>query len=683
MTRIQLWGGVECTVNRVRDRYHDQIVRSGHELRVDDLDRFAACGFSALRVPVLWERVSPVSPRKHDWSWSDAALERMRSLGLKPIAGLLHHGSGPAYTSLLDPAFPDKLCDYARAAAERYPWIDDWTPVNEPLTTARFSALYGHWYPHATDDRSFVRALINQLRGTASAMRAIRAVNPAARLIQTEDCGETFGTPRLASQVAFEGHRRWLTSDLLAGRVDRQHPLYGYLRSNGATREELQHFTDAPCPPSVLALNYYLTSDRWLDEHVSRYPACSHGGNGYINYADVEAVRARPEGIAGHEAHLAAAWERYKIPVALAEVHLGCTREEQMRWLVEAWLGAGRARARGAQVEAITAWALLGSYDWDSLVTEARGHYEPGLFDARSSPPRATALAAVASSLAGGDVPSHPVLPVPGWWRRPDRHLFGATTPQPHAAFGAPPLLIVGARGTLGQAFQRICHRRGLPAFMATRADVDMSDPATVDAVLRGVQPWAVVNAAGYVRVDEAEQDRDACWRDNVTGPVTLAAACRRRGLPLVTFSSDLVFDGTVARPYVESDPVSPLNVYGAAKAEAERRVLDLLPDALVIRTSAFFGPWDDYNFATQAIRAVSAGEAWRAADDYTVSPTYVPDLVNAALDLLIDETEGICHLAGADALSWAAFGQRIAAAIGAERSQPETPPMRIRSGIT
>ena len=82
------------------------------------------------------------------------------------------------------------------AVARRYPWVEDYTPVNEPLTTARFSGLYGHWYPHGRDDRTFARALLNQCRAVVLAMRAIRAVNPAARLVQTEDLGRTYSTPR-------------------------------------------------------------------------------------------------------------------------------------------------------------------------------------------------------------------------------------------------------------------------------------------------------------------------------------------------------------------------------------------------------------------------------------------------------------------------------------------------------
>ncbi len=659
---LEMWGGVECTVNRVGNRWLDQLARSGHDTRRDDLDRFAALGIRALRYPVLWERHAPDGLDTFDWSWSDERLAKLHELQLRPIVGLLHHGSGPAYTSLLDDRFPAGLARFARAVAERYPWITDFTPVNEPLTTARFSGLYGHWYPHGRSDREFVRALLNEVRGIVLAMQAIREVTPGARLIQTEDCGSASGTPRTRRQVQYERQRRWLTCDLLTGRVARGHPLWPFLAQAGMTEEDQAFFAEHPCPPDIVGLNYYVTSDRHLDDRVERYPAWTHGGNGFVRYADVEAVRARPAGIVGHEAHLLAAWERYHLPVAITEVHLACTREEQMRWLVESWCGAERARARGADVRAVTAWALLGSYDWDSLATRDDGHYEPGVFDLRSPAPRSTALARVVRALASGHKPEHPVLRAPGWWTRPER-LIGLAGPSSVVnASAAPPIVIVGATGTLGRAFHRICAVRGLPSVLVSREELVITDAALIDAVLQRLEPWAVVYAAGYVRVDRAERDAHACRRANVDGPVNLAAACRRHGLPLVTFSSDLVFDGCAGRPYVEHDSPNPLNVYGASKLEAERRVRELLPDALVIRTSAFFGPWDNSNFLACLFDALDRGVSFNAAADCTVSPTYVPDLVHAALDLLIDGEHGIWHLVNRGAVTWFEFGQQAAA---------------------
>jgi dTDP-4-dehydrorhamnose reductase len=180
------------------------------------------------------------------------------------------------------------------------------------------------------------------------------------------------------------------------------------------------------------------------------------------------------------------------------------------------------------------------------------------------------------------------------------------------------------------------------------------------------------VNAAGYVRVDDAENDIERCYRENTVGPDTLAAVCARHRMPLATFSSDLVFDGERNEPYVEADAVAPLNVYGRSKAEAEQRVLERHPEALVIRTSAFFGPWDAHNFVTQALHALLAGNSFIAANDLTITPTYVPDLVNACLDLLIDRESGILHLSNGEAVTWAALASQAAATAGIDASRLE-----------
>jgi dTDP-4-dehydrorhamnose reductase len=663
---LEVWGGPEYTLNRVGDVFHDQIERSGHRHRASDIDRFASLGLTALRYPVLWEHVAPDTLDAPDWAWTDARLERVRAAGMRPIAGLLHHGSGPAYTSLLDPRFPGLLARYARMVAERYPWITDYTPINEPLTTARFSALYGLWYPHARSDQAFVRALLNQAWGVALAMRAIREVTPTARLVQTEDCGACFGTLPTRSQVSFENHRRWLTWDLLVGRVDVRHPLRGYLEAHAGSPAEIDRFCEHPVPPGVIGVNYYVTSDRVLDHRLERYPPGCHGGNGRLRYADVEAVRARRRGLVGHRALLLDAWRRYHLPVALTEVHLGCTREEQARWLAEAWQGAEAARAAGADVVAITPWALLGSYDWDSLVTASRGHYESGAFDVRSSEPRPTSLVPMIQQLSRNEGCTHPGLAQDGWWRRSQRmvHRRGRDLPARREAQG-PPLLIIGSTGTLGRAFERVARLRGLLTRSASRGELDITDPIAVRDLVAQVRPWAVVNAAGYVRVDDAERESQVCFDVNTAGATHVAVACRAQGLPLVTYSSDLVFDGEQGRPYTEHDAPRPLSVYGASKAEAERRVLSILPSALVVRTSAFFGPWDASNFLIRSLQALGRGEPCPAASDAIVSPTYVPDLVHASLDLLLDGEHGLWHLANDGALSWYAFARAGALACG------------------
>lgn len=242
-----------------------------------------------------------------------------------------------------------------------------------------------------------------------------------------------------------------------------------------------------------------------------------------------------------------------------------------------------------------------------------------------------------------------------------------AALPDRHGQQPARPVLVSGATGTLGGAFARLCAARNLAAVVLTRQEMDIADPASVEAAIRRYRPWAVVNAGGYVRVHDAEQDAARCLRENAHGPAVLAIACARHAIRLLSFSSDLVFDGAKGAPYVESDAAAPLNVYGRSKAEAERRVLAAHPQALVVRTSAFFGPWDRHNFVTLALRALAAGEPFAAADDLVVTPTYVPDLVHACLDLLVDGESGIWHLSNGDAVSWAQLAQRAAAKAGVD----------------
>ena len=125
MLKLELWGGHECTVNRVHDVYRDQTILSGHQDRLSDLALFAELGIKALRYPVVWERVAPEAPTERDWRWTDERLGEIRRLGMRPIAGLLHHGSGPAYTSLVSDDFVSLFADYA-GNLPLYPKLHAW-----------------------------------------------------------------------------------------------------------------------------------------------------------------------------------------------------------------------------------------------------------------------------------------------------------------------------------------------------------------------------------------------------------------------------------------------------------------------------------------------------------------------------------------------------------------------------
>lgn len=671
MNELELWAGFECTINRVGDVFRNQFVDSGHDHRIADLNLLAELGVRTLRYPVAWETVSPQTPDQTEWRWCDGRLGRLRELGIRVIAGLVHHGSGPRYTNLLADDFATGLARHARRVAERYPQIGDWTPVNEPLTTARFSALYGHWYPHHRDERSFWLALLNQIDGTRLAMREVRCVDAGARLVQTEDLGRTYATAALRDQAAFDNVRRWMSWDLLCGRVGPSHPMWQRLCGFGFG-DRLRRIADDPCPPDIVGVNHYLTSDRFLDHRIDRYPGRTRGTNGSRIFADIEGIRALQPPPAGLAGVMREAWARYGIPLAVTEVHVGCTREEQMRWTSQAWHLAGVLRADGIDVRAITSWALLGSHGWNTLLT-APGHYEPGAFDVRNGSPRPTALAALLRSLATrDDAPPHAVLAGEGWWARPIR-LHHAPVPRPAAAreqsvarrpageAGVPPILITGGNGTLGSALGAACRHRDIGHVLTTRETLDLTDPAGIAASLETYRPWVVINAAGWTRIDEAERDPAGCFAANSRGAALLAQLCAERNIPTISFSSAMVFDGTASESYVESDPPAPITVYGRSKVAAERAITELPGAHLIIRTAAFFSPFDAHNFAMRVTTGLGRHLRQRVSDEEVVSPTYLPDLCDAVLDLAIDGERGIWHLTNGVALTWAEFARRLA----------------------
>jgi dTDP-4-dehydrorhamnose reductase len=416
-----IWGGIECTINRIGDAFRDQLQYSGHYTRAGDIGHIAGLGIRVLRYPLLWERHQPVKRQPIDWSWATRQLDMLRDHHITPIAGLLHHGSGPMYTGLLNDDFAEGLAGYACEVATRFPWLQYYTPVNEPLTTARFSGLYGFWYPHHKSAYSFAVMLLNQVKATVLAMQAIKRVNPAAKLVQTDDLTKIHSTRLLTYQADFENERRWLTYDLLCGKVTKDHPMWGYFLSVGIKASQLAFFTEHTCEPDIVGLNYYVTSERYLDEDIYAYPPHTHGGNGRHTYADVEAVRVKQP--AGVRKLLHEAWNRYHLPLAITEAHLHCNEEEQMRWFNEMWEACCMAKQEGVNIQAITAWSLLGAYDWNSLLTKHANVYEPGVFDISNNTIQPTLTAGLIASLISRGYADHPLLQHKGWWHRNDRFI--------------------------------------------------------------------------------------------------------------------------------------------------------------------------------------------------------------------------------------------------------------------
>ena len=639
MQSLELWGGYECTVNRVGDEWFDQTLRSGHQDRLEDLQLIADLGMRSVRYPALWERISPDQPDVRDFGWTDERLAEIRRLGMNPILTLCHHGSGPHYTSLIDDSFATGLAAHAAAVAQRYPWVRDWTPVNEPLTTARFSALYGLWYPHTKDERSFWVALLNEIDATRLSMREIRKVNREARLIQTDDLGYVHATAPLQADADYQNERRWIGWDLLFGRVDEQHPLWERIASVGLA-DRLRTIADDPCPPDVIGINHYLSSERLMDHRVELYPHRSVadrqvGAIAGVPKIDVDAIRHREEGVLGFKALLQQAWDRYGQTIAITECHNGGTREDQVRWFVEVWKIAEELQAEGVDLCAVTAWSLLGAYDWNRMVTCQSGHYETGVYDVRTGTPRPTLMASVLKDLASGQTPAVGAISRPGWWRRETRliHAEHPTGPQFEVdratvrEDGERPLLIVASANDLTALAVQACETRGLPWVQCASAHAEEA--------LGWAKPWAVLDASDPDRV---------CSMSESSGrqkPLpALASACAEQGIPVAFI--------TGAQPW--------------HPAEHPAGVLE-------VRTQSVYVPWDRSARAVQLLDALDASQSIEVDSSKNWSGVYGPDMIDVTLDLLFDGVAGSVDLRNGDRLLQTEFVRALASVAEAPES--------------
>jgi dTDP-4-dehydrorhamnose reductase len=591
---LELWGSHEAVVARLAESWYDQAPRTGHEDRLDDLALFADVGIRRLRYPALWERIAPRDGAQPDFAWTDHRLAEMRRLGTTPVLTLCRHGGTPNGVSLLDEGFASGLARHAGAVAARYPWVEDYTPVAEPLTSARFSALYGHWYPQERGEHCFWRALLNQVDATRAAMRAIRAINPSARLIQTEDLEFVHATAPLQAEAAGRNERRWSGWDLLCGLVVPGHALWDRLVALGFTAR-LRAIADDPCPPDVVSINHSPHSERLLDHrpalHVgagaaARRIARSDG----LNHVDVDARPCAPDRLVGLAGLVRQAWDRYRRPIAVNCSLGGSTRDEQARLLVDTWDSAEALRARGVEVCAITAPALLGSYDWTHIATRTAGHYVPGVFDVRAGCPRPTLLAAVLKDLAHGRRPAGPGVSMSGWWSA-SRHHARAAGRGPRSIDAPDRLLILGAGGVLAQLAVAACEARGLDHVVAR----DRPERAITAA-----RAWAVLDAREGIA-------------DTPHAHASLADLCRQRGIIGAAF-----VPGRTRRQRSE-----PANL-------------------LVVETGPVFAATDDDAGVVRMFDALDMGENVLIDPGEDWDAVYGPSLIDGVLDLLLDRVTGV-----------------------------------------
>jgi len=211
------------------------------------------------------------------------------------------------------------------------------------------------------------------------------------------------------------------------------------------------------------------------------------------------------------------------------------------------------------------------------------------------------------------------------------------------------PIVVIGGTGLLGEALVRALESRRRTFVAPPRKGLDLADADGLETGLSTLDPSAVINAAGFTDVVQAERasNRAEVYTLNAEAPGRLATACAALGVPLAHISTDYVFDGLETRPYTEEDPVAPLQVYGHSKLAGERAVLRAAGDALVLRVSTLFGP--GRNKRPHYVDAVLA-QARRKSRLELVrlpvsSPTYAPDAAEALLELLELRARGVVHV--------------------------------------
>lgn len=228
------------------------------------------------------------------------------------------------------------------------------------------------------------------------------------------------------------------------------------------------------------------------------------------------------------------------------------------------------------------------------------------------------------------------------------------------------PILLFGAGGQLGRELTELAAARGRALTGLDRTGCDITDPRAVAAAVIATRPTLLVNAAAYTAVDRAEDEEEAAFAANATGPGVIAAAAARAGLPLLHLSTDYVFDGRLDRPYRANDPTAPLGVYGRSKLAGEAAVRQALDRHVILRTAWVYGRHGG-NFLKTMLRLAGERDGLSVVDDQIGRPTATADLAQAVLAVADhvaagDEPWGLYHFAGPQTVSWCGFARAIMA---------------------
>jgi beta-glucosidase len=351
------------TINQGKTRI-DQMESSGHYERWrEDFDCVQELGINFLRYGPPLHRTY-LGPDKYDWEFADAAFADLRKREITPIVDLCHFGVPDWIGNFQNPDFPQLFAHYCGAFAERFPWVQLYTPINEMFICAVFSAKYGWWNEQQKDDRSFVTAIKNIVKANVMAMIEILKRRHDAIFIQSESSEYYHAdSPGAIGRAEVLNQMRFLSLDLNYGRrLDSG--MYEFLTDNGMTREEyhwfLEHRLKQHC---ILGNDYYM-----LNEHRV--------------FADGRTVAAGE--VFGYCEITRQYYNRYRVPVMHTETNLweGPHGDEAVKWLWKEWANVLRLRNVGIPTVGFTWYSLIDQIDWDTALREQNGNINPlGLFD--------------------------------------------------------------------------------------------------------------------------------------------------------------------------------------------------------------------------------------------------------------------------------------------------------------
>lgn len=342
----------------------DEMEKCGHYTHWrKDFDLVEELGICYLRYGPPIHRTW-LGPDKYDWEFTDLTFGELGRRNIAPIVDLCHFGVPDWLGNFQNPDFPELFARYARAFAERFPWVQLYTPVNEMFVCATFSALYGWWNEQLSSDQAFVTALKHIVKANVLAMHAINEVRPDALFIQSES-SEYFHAenPAAISHAELMNARRFLSLDLNYGlRVNST--MYEYLLDNGMTRDEYHFFLHKHLRHQcIMGNDYYRTN-----EHRVRSDGSTSASGEVFGYHVIT-----------RQYH-----DRYRLPVMHTETNLaqGPCGDEAVNWLWKEWANVLRVRNDGVPIVGFTWYSLTDQVDWDTALREPNGRVNPlGLYD--------------------------------------------------------------------------------------------------------------------------------------------------------------------------------------------------------------------------------------------------------------------------------------------------------------